>query len=117
RWLMVTGTMAGLLLNWTAPLCVLAAAAWISNWSAVHLSAEAWLLTAGTLCGLTAVLMILYGIALRFGAGARAGIVLLAWGAGLTILSLAGFFVERGYLLFSDPLGLHWSVSGVTAAA
>jgi len=117
RSLMVTGTMAGLLLNWTAPLCVLAAAAWTSNWAAVHLSADTWLLAAGGFCGLTAVLMILYGVALRFGAGARAGSVLLAWGAGLTILSLAGFFVERGYSLFSDPLSLHWSVSGVTAAA
>jgi hypothetical protein len=117
RWLMVTGTMAGLLLNWTAPLCVLASAAWISNCPATRLSAETWLLIAGAFCGLTAILMILYGVVLRFGAGARAGSVLLAWGAGFTILSLAGFFVERGYSLFSDVLSLHWSVSGVAAAA
>ena len=112
---MVTGTMAGLLLNWTAPLCVLAAAAWINT--AFHPSAQTWLVVAGGFCGVTAFLMILYGVALRFGAGARVGAVLLAWGAGITILSLVVFFVERGYSLFSDALTLHWSVSGVTAAA
>jgi hypothetical protein len=115
RWLMVTGTMAGLLLNWTAPLCVLAAAAWINT--AFHPSAETWLVAAGGFCGLTAVLMILYGVALRFGAGARVGAVLLAWGAGIAILSLVVFFVERGFSLFSEALTIHWSVSGVTGAA
>jgi hypothetical protein len=33
RWLMVTSILAGLLLNWTAPLCVLALAALLANWA------------------------------------------------------------------------------------
>jgi len=117
RWLMVTGTMAGLLLNWTAPLCILAAAAWASNYAALRLSADTWLSVAAVLSCITAASMVLYGAALRCGAGARAGSLLLAVGAGLTMLSLAVFGVERGYWLFAEALTLQWSVSGVTAAS
>jgi hypothetical protein len=116
RWLMVTGTMAGLLLNWTAPLCVLAAAALVSNFAAMELTPELWLSIAAALGGVTAVAMLVYGIALRLGFGARMGGLLLAAGAGLSLVSLAIYGIERGYVLFADPLNLHWSISGVSAA-
>jgi hypothetical protein len=113
---MVTVTMAGLLLNWTAPLCILAAAAWVSNFAAMRVSPDIWLSIAAVLSGVTAASMLLYGIALRWGSGARVGGVMLAVGAGLTVLSLAIFGIERGYPLFAEGLNLHWSISGVSAA-
>src|SRR5713101_3318799 len=82
RWLMVTGTLAGLIMNWMAPLFVLSAAAWLSNQVAARLPPDVWLSAAGALALATALAMFLYGFALRVGATARAGSAMLAFGAG-----------------------------------
>jgi hypothetical protein len=115
RWLMVTGTMAGLILNWMAPLFVLAAAAWLSNQMAVRLQPDTWLSAAGVLASATAVAIFLYGFALRVGAGAEAGSMLLAFGASAALLCAAVFVVEWGYLKFEGVLGTKWSITGTVA--
>jgi len=117
RWMMVTGTIAGLLLNWTAPICILAILAWLSNHVALSFSAEAWLFGAAALGIITAITIGVYGAALRWlGAGAQAGSMIIAWGTSLTLLALAGFLIERGYLLFAASLSAHWSIYGYMAA-
>ncbi|MER8595732.1 hypothetical protein NKH33_30005 [Mesorhizobium sp. M1182] len=117
RWLMVTGTLAGLLLNWTAPLCVLAAAALTSNWVATRFPAEAWLWAAGILGALTAMSMFVYGVSLRFGAGARYGGLVFGWGAALTLVSACIFAIERWYPHFAEAVHAHWTLPGGVVAA
>jgi hypothetical protein len=112
RWLMVTGTVAGLLMNWMAPLFLLAAAAWSSNQVTADLSADSWLIAAGALTLTTAVLIYLYGFALRIGAGAAVGSVVLAWSAGATLACATIFIVEWGYSRFDQVLGAPWPVTG-----
>lgn len=116
RWSMVTGTMAGLLLNWTAPLSIVAALAWFGNW--VRLSADAWLTATAVLAAATALGIILYGICLRVGAaGARAGGLVMSCGTALTVLAFVGFIIERGYVVFAATSSApSWSIPAVTAA-
>lgn len=116
RWMMVTGTIAGLLLNWTAPFFILAVLALVSNYVAMRLSAETWLVAVAALGGMTTFSILCYGVALRFGAFAQTGSMILAWGASFTVLALAGFLIERGYLLFAAALSAHWSILGYMAA-
>lgn len=112
RWMMVTGTIAGLLLNWTAPLCVLSTLAWASNYIALHFSAEIWPVAAAMLGAITAISMIFYAVALRLGAGARLGSQMLAWGVGLMLLVLAIYSIEEGYSLFATGLAAHLLLTG-----
>lgn len=116
RWMMVTGTIAGLLLNWTAPLCILAVLALVSNYVALRFSAETWLVAAAALGIITAVLIGVYGAALRWGVGTEVGSMIFAWGASLTLLALVGFLIERGYLFFAAALSANWSLPGYMAA-
>jgi hypothetical protein len=117
RWLMVVGTLAGLLLNWTAPLCVLAALAWLADLAAVRVSVDTWLSLALFAAVATAILILAYGGLLRFGVGIVRGTGLMASSAAVTVFALAIFGIEQGYLLFARLLNVHWSVSSVTAAA
>ena len=116
RWLMVVSTMAGLLLNWTAPLCVVAALAWVS--SALQLSAEKCLAVAAILASIAGLSLILYGAALRFGRIEHASSFLLAGSAGLTLVTLIGYVIERGYEMLPAiiPAG-SWSISGLLAGS
>lgn len=116
RWMMVNGTIAGLLLNWTAPLSILAILALISNHAALSFSAETWLVAAAALGISTAVSIGFYGLALRWRAGAEVGSMIFGWGTSLTLLALAGFLIERGYLLFATASSAHWSILGYIAA-
>jgi hypothetical protein len=115
RWLMVTGTLAGMIMNWMAPLFVLAAAAWLSGKMTAQLRPEFWLTATGVLTSITAVLIIMYGFALRAGAGVRTGSVLLACSAGAALACAAAFFIEWGYLKFDAFLAAPWPVTGTAA--
>jgi hypothetical protein len=117
-WLMVTGTLAGLLLNWTAPLSVIAILALLADTAAVVITPNIWAHIAGILAIVTLILTLVYGVTLRAGGtSARTGSLLFAWGAGLVLAALAMFGVERGYMFFHDALEAHWSISSLTAAA
>lgn len=115
RWLMVSGAVAGLLLNFSAPLFVLAFLALFTNCLSPYLPAKIWLSVATVLGGITLISVAIYGAALRWGAGARLGSLTLAWGAGLTLLALAAFAIEEGYVLFGAVLSTHWTISGYMA--
>ena len=115
---MVTGTLAGLLLNWTAPLCVIAIFALVGNVAAVALSADKWAYIAAGLAIVALIATLIYGATLRAGgATIRTGGLLLAWSAGLTLAALIMFALERGYILFHELLKAHWSLSSIAAAA
>ncbi len=115
RWLMVTGTLAGTLLNWTAPLFVLAALALVRVLLGTRVSDAVWVDVIAALGILTASAALAYGVALRFGAAARFGAQVLACGLALTLASLAAFLVERGYGLFVATLDRGWGPSGLAA--
>ena len=99
RWLMATGTLAGLLLNWTAPLSVIAALSLLRVTVGASLDGAAWDGLAALSGAVTAITLLIYGVALRRGAAARIGARVLAWGAGSTAAALVMSLVEHGYEL------------------
>ena len=112
RWLMVSGTIAGLIMNWMAPLFVLALAAWASNQMAAQLRPDTWLSAAGVLTLATIVSVLFYGFALRLGTGARVGSALFAFGVAAILFCTAIFAVELGYLKFEAALRAPWPITG-----
>ena len=118
RWLLVISTIAGLLLNWTAPLCLLALAALASDLIARRFTPSDWLSLAAVFGWATAAAIVLYSVLLRFaGASGWVGGLLLAGGAALSLLALAGYGIELGYPFFKRLVQERWSVSGLVAAA
>ena len=116
RWLMVTGTLAGTVLNWTAPLFVLALLALLRVAIGDQLSDSVWWFAFATLGLLDALATLAYGVTLRLGAAARRGAQALAWCAALTLAALAALLIERGYCLFSFMTRGGWTPSGMVAA-
>ena len=94
-WSMVTATLAGLILNWTVPLLVIALAALFAMYA---LPNAQWLLTAVLISSsLTAAALILYGLLIRYGSRtARFGGALLAGLAALTVLLAAVWLLVIG---------------------
>jgi hypothetical protein len=116
RWLMVTSILAGLLLNWTAPLCVLAIAAFVASLLERRIAIAEWCLHVANIFGvLTAVSIILFGISLRFGVRSRLGGLLLGWGGALTVWSWMLYLVELWYPHFKDIVHTHWTFSSIIA--
>ena len=64
RWAMVTATLAGMVLNWTAPLFVVALAALVA--SLIPLAAIPWRGLMAALGGLTGVLLVVYAWRMRY---------------------------------------------------
>ncbi len=115
RWTMVTGTVAGSVLNWTAPLSVLAILAFLGT-LAEPAGAEFLRLAAIALAVATTVAALGYGAALRFGHWSEAAGRLLAWVTSLSALLFFLFLIERGFELFSRLVAGNWAVSGPLAA-
>lgn len=116
RWMMVTGAMAGLILNLSAPVATIALIALISNYVSTISSSNTWLAIAGISIGSSIVGIIAYGIGLRFGWGAKAGSAIVAIGASSMLVALAAFVIGKGY----DSLGVftskNWQISSYLAA-
>jgi hypothetical protein len=108
RWRMVTSTLAGLLLNWTAPFAALAVLALIGDFIALFVAPKAWLDVSATLGILTAVAMLAYGTALRRDKAIEVAGKILAWGTIISVAVLAGAAIERCYQLFSDWQSSRW---------
>ena len=108
RWVMVTCTVAGLLLNLTAPLCVLAIAALVGTYIGHNLDGRAWAAVAMVLGAASALVLVAYGVLLRVGWGDRAAGGVLAASVGLDALACAAFLVDRGYGAFVAVLNLRW---------
>ena len=116
RWMMVTGAIAGLILNLSAPVATIALIALISNYISTISSSSTWLTIAGISIGSSITGIIAYGIGLRFGWGAKAGSAIVAIGASSMLVALAAFIIGKGY----DSLGVftskNWQISSYLAA-
>ena len=100
RWRMVTSTVAGLVLNWTAPFAALAVLALVSDLIAVFVTPTTWLAAAAVVGMLTAYAVLAYGIALRLEKGVELTGKILAWLTALSIAALAGAAIEQLYQCF-----------------
>lgn len=97
RWMMVTGALAGLILNLSTPIGMIAIIALISNYISMLNIPNFWLWIAGFSGGASTIGIIAYGIGLRFGWGAKSGSSIVAAGAGTIIAALLSFIISKGY--------------------
>jgi hypothetical protein len=123
RWSMVTATLAGMILNWSAPvLLVVLAALSAKQLADVSPGAKWWPIMLAVLCLLTVMGLVLYGLLMRKGPKtARFGGDLLGWLVAATALLGAGWLVAIGYQVIPswiashsipDWIKSHWLVSG-----
>ena len=118
RWSMVTSTVAGMLLNWTAPLFLIGVAALIAI--CIRSPDFPFATTCAVLLGLTALALVVYGGLIRHGPWwSWIGGVILGVTAALT-LSVAAFgLLVLGYGVYHRSLAtmgsVGWSVTGVIA--
>lgn len=120
RWFLIMGALAGLLLNWTAPLFALSLVALVT--STLPLDAKTSLLmtalsvafTAGSV--VTAFLMLLYGCSLRLGPDwIRRARIALGTGAAATVFFGLCWLIECGFLEFRQLDPTDWAISGSVA--
>lgn len=115
RWLMATTTLAGLLLNWTAPLFVICLAALLTNLFDEFVSVDRLIILARYIGGLTAIAIVVYGIALRYGIGSSIGGITLAVGGAAFLIALALYAVGLGYFEFTQSSSQDFSIAMITA--
>lgn len=94
---MVVGTVAGLILNWSALLAALSGLAIIAAW--LSLGAESWANSGLALGGLTALAVIIYGLSLKFDLARWPRIAISLIGA-LALCSMAIAVSEWGFAQF-----------------
>lgn len=114
RWLVLVGTLAGMLLNWTAPLFVIAAAGWLA-WMAGNGAAETLQQIAAGLWLLAALLLVIYGILLKVDSQVRYGLQVLGAFAGLAAVVTFTLIIELAYPAFRNALQMSWPVVGAAA--
>jgi hypothetical protein len=125
QWAMVTSTFAGMVLNWTAPILLIALAAWtaIGVHEAIDWASEPllWTKIMATAGGATVASLVLYLLLLRSQLGRIGG-----WILGITTaLALAlGFLwlISQIYVGLAEPilqngLSWKWSTTGSVIAA
>lgn len=123
-WSMVTATLAGMILNWSAPVLLVVVAALAAHWLAsVFPGAQWWPAALAGSALLTATALVLYGILMRRGPKAAGfGENLLGWLGAATALLGAAWLIVAGYRLV-DHLPVdshsipqwfqsHWLLSG-----
>jgi hypothetical protein len=121
RWSMVTATLAGMILNWSAPVLLVALAALAAKWLA-DVSPKRWSIMLAALSLLTVAALLLYGLLMRKGPKpAGFGGALLGWLFAATALFGASWLVAVGYQVIprwiashSIPhwIKSHWLISG-----
>jgi len=118
-WSMVTATFAGMLLNWTAPILLVVAAALATRiWADRIHDASAWPVAVGVAGALTLISLLLYGALLR----QRAKVALFG-GSLMGLLMAATLFIAVGWLLYwfhedywLKRSSLNWRWPGIVAA-
>ncbi len=114
RWTMVTATLAGMLLNWSAPLLVVALSALATTALAACLPvARLWPVAFAGMAGLSAIALLAYGVLLRRGrTAARWGGAILGVSVAATALAAAAWLLQSGYGLFLTSRHSHWLLPG-----
>ena len=122
-WSMVTGTLAGMVLNWTAPLTVVALAALAASGLSPKPDPTYWLTGLKFSAALSSLALIIYGATLR---GERKSRITGGWILGIcsaaTVLAGLGWLIEAGYAEFerlADSPGVlkTLSLGGISAAS
>ncbi|HWA10055.1 MAG TPA: hypothetical protein VG838_11440 [Opitutaceae bacterium] len=104
-WTMVTGTFAGMLLNWTAPLLVIVLAAIGATVFATYAGATFWPAAIKITGALAGFALILYGWLLRKEKTWRIrGGKFLGFTAALALAAGAAWLADRGFAAFDDWL-------------
>jgi hypothetical protein len=114
QWSMVTATIAGMILNWTAPLFLIALAALIGVGIKSGYGNPPWAPILAVAGGVTLFTLILYAFFMRF--TRHSGGTLLGFAAAVTALLGFFWFLSFAYGKFED-LTLTWSLAGIVAAA
>ena len=117
RWTLVVGTIAGLILNWLAPLALLAVLAIVAI--SLSLSADFWANTSVAFGGLTLFSVLIYGFSLKFDL-ARWPKMAVALLSAITLCFAALAISERGFAQFEAvpyalPIALAATFSVVAA--
>jgi hypothetical protein len=113
RWSMVTATLAGMLLNWSAPVLLVALAALAAHLLGRVLGAEWWLIGLAVSGVLTIVALVAYGFFMRKGPKTerRSG-ALLGWLFATTVVLAAGWLIA---VVLPDWIASDWMVPGSLA--
>lgn len=114
RWTMVTATLAGMMLNWTAPLFIVALTALIASLNPVRTIQWGWVFAG--LGGLMVLLLLAYAYRMRY-EGFTGGLLL-----GLSVaaaLAMAALWVLTVLYAGFASWQIHWSleIAGLLAAA
>jgi hypothetical protein len=116
KWSMVTATLAGMILNWSAPILMVAVAALITSRLDNSSGGPWWpILLAGA--GLLSVAaLVRYGVLMRKGSkAARRGGEQLGWLFAITVLLAASWLIVLGYRVIPAWIAWipsHWAISG-----
>ena len=118
RWSMVTATLAGMLLNWTAPLFLIALAALIVLGVGQYWGERTWLTLLAISGGATVLALVRYAWFIRFGRGpGTAGGTFLGITIAITLFVAACWLLTLAYDPIFNNHGAGWSVAGLLAAA
>jgi hypothetical protein len=118
RWSMVISTVAGMLLNWTAPLFLIATAALIGiqlayRWPGFPFAGLFFFFLAVTL-----VALVVYGALMRGGpTRSKQGAIFLGLASALTLFIGACWLLKLGHGWYAQVMGsISWSTTGIVAA-
>jgi hypothetical protein len=103
RWMMISGTLSGLILNWTAPLAVLSVLAFLASY--IAMGAHFWVSSCIAFVLVTLISIILHGVTLRFWSAASTT-ALVAVCVVATLFCGAMAILEWGYSQFHSPHAL-----------
>jgi len=103
RWMMISGTLSGLILNWSAPLAVLSALAFFASY--IAMDAHFWISGGVVFILATLASIVLHGITLRLSLAGSTP-VLVAGCVLATLFCLAMALLEWGYSQFHSPYAL-----------
>jgi hypothetical protein len=115
RWLMISGTIAGLLMNWMPLLFLLASCAFISTFVPLQFTPDVWASAAAISALITLVLLFFYGFGLRTGARVRTGGILLACGLSVALACVAIYVIELIYLRGESAVAISLPIGSALA--
>lgn len=110
RWMMVTGSLAGLLLNLSAPIAIIALIALITNYITALSPPNFWQWILGISSAASLVGIIAYGIGLRYGWAAKVGSRIVSLAAAAILTSALTLIISKGYEYIGQLTSENWQM-------